>query len=61
MHTNTTTDIAPWYRQFWPWFVISIPAATVIACLVTIVIAWQHREPVIDSTPAGQPAAVRPG
>lgn len=32
-------ETTPWFRQFWPWFVISIPAATVCACLVTITIA----------------------
>lgn len=32
-------DILPWYKQFWPWFLISIPAATVVAGLVTFKIA----------------------
>jgi hypothetical protein len=34
----------PWYRQFWPWLLISIPAATVVAGIATIWIA--AREPV---------------
>ena len=34
----------PWYRQFWPWLLISIPAATVVAGIATIWIA--SREPV---------------
>jgi len=29
----------PWYQQFWPWFLISIPAATVAGCLYTIALA----------------------
>jgi len=29
----------PWYRQFWPWFVISVPAATVVGCMFTIFLA----------------------
>ncbi|MBU0501078.1 MAG: FixH family protein [Gammaproteobacteria bacterium] len=35
----TREDLEPWYRQFWPWFIISIPAATVVAGLVTLKIA----------------------
>ena len=29
----------PWYKQFWPWFLITFPAASVIAGITTIVIA----------------------
>ena len=32
-------DTLPWYRQFWPWFIISIPALTVVAAIITINIA----------------------
>jgi hypothetical protein len=32
-------DTVPWYRQFWPWFLISLPAATVVAGLVTLYLA----------------------
>ena len=32
-------SITPWYRGFWPWFLFFIPAATVVACMVTIWIA----------------------
>ena len=29
----------PWYRQFWPWFLISLPATAVIAGISTVFIA----------------------
>lgn len=29
----------PWYRQFWPWFIIALPLAAVIASVATLVIA----------------------
>lgn len=29
----------PWYRQFWPWFLISLPATAVAGCAVTIWLA----------------------
>lgn len=32
-------DTLPWYKQFWPWFLISLPLSVVIAALVTINIA----------------------
>lgn len=38
MHTADTTPPA-WYRQFWPWFLISIPLATVIGSIITIHLA----------------------
>lgn len=33
------TDTLPWYRQFWPWFLIALPASAVIAGLATVYIA----------------------
>lgn len=32
-------DTEPWYKQFWPWFLISLPLSVVIASIVTINIA----------------------
>lgn len=32
-------DTEPWYRQFWPWFLISLPASVVVAGLFTLYIA----------------------
>ena len=32
-------DTQPWYRQFWPWFLISLPATVVVAGLSTVYIA----------------------
>lgn len=29
----------PWYRQFWPWFLILLPATAVVASLSTLYIA----------------------
>ncbi|MEE9494160.1 MAG: FixH family protein [Gammaproteobacteria bacterium] len=31
----------PWYRQGWPWFIISIPLATVVAGIATLILAIQ--------------------
>ena len=32
-------DTLPWYRQFWPWFIIALPATAVVASLATVWIA----------------------
>ncbi|EED36396.1 conserved hypothetical protein [Luminiphilus syltensis NOR5-1B] len=29
----------PWYRQFWPWFLILLPATAVVASIYTMIIA----------------------
>ncbi len=38
-----------WYKQFWPWFLIALPTAVVIASFVTLNIAIQNADsPVHD-------------
>ncbi|MFY8349550.1 FixH family protein [Pseudoalteromonas sp. SSM20] len=27
----------PWYKQFWPWFIIVIPAGTIVACITLLI------------------------
>lgn len=41
------TRLNPWYKQFWPWFLIILPAVVVIASIVTLVIAINHADPLI--------------
>ena len=33
-------SIKPWYKQFWPWFLIALPMTAVIASMITINIAF---------------------
>lgn len=40
-------DTLPWYRQFWPWFVFSLPASVVVAGLVTLYIANRHADDLV--------------
>ncbi len=30
---------APWYRQFWPWFIMALPATVVVAGFFTLYLA----------------------
>lgn len=32
----------PWYKQFWPWFLMSLPFSVIIAMIVTLSIASQY-------------------
>ncbi len=29
----------PWYKQFWPWFLMSLPFSVIIAMIITLIIA----------------------
>ncbi|MGD8483296.1 MAG: FixH family protein [Thioalkalispiraceae bacterium] len=44
---NTQT-IQPWYRQFWPWFLIAFPATAVIAGIATIIIAVKTDDGLVE-------------
>jgi hypothetical protein len=35
-------DNKPWYKQFWPWMLIALPASSVIAGITTVIIATQN-------------------
>jgi hypothetical protein len=38
-HLNEHT---PWYKQFWPWFLMALPASAVVAGIITIFIAMNN-------------------
>jgi hypothetical protein len=38
----TGDDTKPWYQQFWPWFLIGLPTAVVMACFYTVYLAVDH-------------------
>ena len=40
-------DTKPWYRQFWPWFIIALPAASVIGGLTTLWISLQTTDSLV--------------
>ena len=37
--TASVPDPKPWFRQFWPWFLIALPATAVVAGITTLFIA----------------------
>ncbi len=42
-------DHYPWYRQLWPWLLMSVPAATVVAAIFTIVIAVKTDDGLVEA------------
>jgi len=40
-------DTLPWYRHFWPWFVILLLGSAVSASLYTVYLASSTAEPVL--------------
>jgi hypothetical protein len=44
----TATDDTPWYRQFWPWFIMAFPATSVVAGLLTFYLAGAEPSMVVD-------------
>lgn len=38
---------APWYRQFWPWFLIAVPALSVVGGVATLFVAIRHADSVV--------------
>jgi hypothetical protein len=39
MSLNDDSQPPPWYRQFWPWFLIAFPLTAVVGGIATIIIA----------------------
>ena len=37
--SHTQRQAPPWYRQFWPWFLLALPATAVAAGIATLIIA----------------------
>ncbi len=42
------TDTAPWYRHFWPWFLIAIPAAAIAGSIWSAFLAGQHADSLVS-------------
>jgi hypothetical protein len=49
-NTNTLPgQNVPWYRQFWPWFIIALPASAVVAGFITLWLAISNPDGMVVS------------
>ena len=48
MNNKTEQQAKVWYKQFWPWFLISLPASVVVASMFTISIAVENAPIITD-------------
>jgi uncharacterized protein len=46
-YSDEGRDLEPWYRQFWPWFLIALPGTVVIASFVTLWLAISRPNPMV--------------
>ncbi len=46
-HAQPTSG-QPWYRQFWPWFLIGLPALSIVVSVTTMVLAIGHPDPLVE-------------
>lgn len=46
-------DTIPWYRQFWPWFIIMLPASAVVASLYTVSLAYRTTDSLVIAAEDG--------
>ena len=46
-YSKNGLDIDPWYKQFWPWFIIAFPASAVIAGIATVFIAFDGADSLV--------------
>lgn len=47
MPVNQNTPL-PWYRQFWPWFIIALPASVVVAGISMVFVAFHHADTLVN-------------
>lgn len=48
MHSDQHSAPPPWYRQFWPWFILALPASAVLAGIATIIIAVNNPDGLVE-------------
>lgn len=54
----TDSDTLPWYRQFWPWFLIVLPGSAVVASLYTVSLAVRTSDSLVTSDEGGMNVVV---
>jgi hypothetical protein len=47
---TTKSEVKPWWKQLWPWLLISGPALAAVGCAITIWLALTRHadQPILD-------------
>lgn len=45
---DPASPVLPWYKQFWPWFLIMLPGTVVIAGVAMIIYSFEHADSLVD-------------
>jgi hypothetical protein len=48
MNTPVSVPSGPWYREFWPWFIIAMLSGAVIGSLTSAWFAIRTQDAVLD-------------
>jgi len=48
VHETHPESALPWYRFFWPWFIVILLTTSVVAAIVTVVIAFRNQDSLVD-------------
>jgi hypothetical protein len=51
---STSNDALPWYRHFWPWFVIALLSSAVAGSFVSLYFALDTRDVVLEHSDASE-------
>jgi len=57
---NRSPVIEPWYRQFWPWFLMFLPGCAVVASFISLAIAMHHSDSPLRDSYSKQGFAIEP-
>ena len=44
---SVPVELEPWYKQFWPWFIIALPASVVVASFYTLWLAISNPDQLV--------------
>lgn len=50
MHDSDPRAGLPWYRYFWPWFIVALVLSSMAGAVATVVIAFLHRDSLVSES-----------
>lgn len=44
---SQTQNTGPWYKHFWPWYIVFMKCAVITACIVTAILIYRNPAPMV--------------